>query len=164
MYANCFIADSLQYIHDFCLVLALKKRIALWKAILISWFIALFEYCLTAPANHIGFTSRWNGCQLKIVQEIITLVIFNFPAVWYLKEPIHWKYLISFAVILAAVYFAFKKIRVFQTTGIPYLNYTTKKPTTTTTTMNLYQKNFMDVHRTLIDYSSLMVVESSGVL
>lgn len=85
------------------------KGIPLWKAILISWGIAFFEYCLTVPANRTGFTAGWNGFQLKIVQEIITLVIFSFFAVLYLKEPFHWKYMISFAFILGAVYFAFKK-------------------------------------------------------
>lgn len=83
--------------------------ITLWKAILISWGIAFFEYCLTVPANRIGFTTGWNGFQLKIVQEIITLAIFCVFAVFYLKEPFQWKYLISFCFILGAVYFAFKK-------------------------------------------------------
>ncbi|MDR0793259.1 MAG: DMT family protein [Chitinophagaceae bacterium] len=83
--------------------------IPLWKAILISWGIAFFEYCLTVPANRVGFTSGWNGFQLKITQEIISLIIFCFFAVLYLKEPFHWKYLISFCLILGAVYFAFKK-------------------------------------------------------
>lgn len=85
------------------------KGIALWKAILISWGIALFEYCLTVPANRIGYTTGWTGFQLKIVQEIISLVIFCIFAVLYLREPFHWKYLISFGFILGAVYFAFKK-------------------------------------------------------
>ena len=83
--------------------------IILWKAILISWGIAFFEYCLTVPANRIGFTTGWNGSQLKIVQEVITLVIFSFFAVLYLKEPFQSKYLISFAFLVGAVYFAFKK-------------------------------------------------------
>lgn len=86
-----------------------EKGIPLWKAILISWLIAFFEYCLTVPANRIGFTSGWNGFQLKIVQEVITLVIFSVFAVLYLKEPFQMKYLISFLFILGAVYFAFKK-------------------------------------------------------
>jgi uncharacterized protein (DUF486 family) len=85
------------------------KNIPLSKAIIISWGIAFFEYCLTVPANRIGFASGWNGFQLKIIQEIITLVIFSFFAVLYLKEPFHWKYVVSFAFILGAVYFAFKK-------------------------------------------------------
>ena len=85
------------------------KGIPLWKAIIISWGIAFFEYGLTVPANRIGFVSGWNGFQLEIIQEIITLVIFSFFAVLYLKEPFHWKYMVSFAFILGAVYFAFKK-------------------------------------------------------
>ncbi|HLL42121.1 MAG TPA: DMT family protein [Segetibacter sp.] len=79
------------------------KGIPLWKAIIISWGIAFFEYCLTVPANRIGFVSGWNGFQLEIIQEIITLVIFSFFAVLYLKEPFHWKYMVSFAFILGAV-------------------------------------------------------------
>lgn len=81
----------------------------LWKAILISWGIALFEYCLMVPANRLGFADGMNGFQLKITQEVITLVVFAIFAVLYLKEPFHWKYLVSFALILGAVYFAFKK-------------------------------------------------------
>lgn len=81
----------------------------LWKAIAISWGIALFEYCLMVPANRFGFVDGFNGFQLKITQEVITLVVFAVFAVFYLKEPFHWKYLVSFALILGAVYFAFKK-------------------------------------------------------
>jgi uncharacterized protein (DUF486 family) len=81
----------------------------LWKAILISWGIAFFEYCLMVPANRFGFAEGINGFQLKITQEVITLVVFAVFAVLYLKEPFHWKYLVSFALILGAVYFAFKK-------------------------------------------------------
>ncbi len=81
----------------------------LWKAIAISWGIAFFEYCLMVPANRAGFANGFNGFQLKITQEVITLVVFAFFAVLYLKEPFHWKYLVSFALILGAVYFAFKK-------------------------------------------------------
>lgn len=86
-----------------------EKGIPLWKAIVISWGIAFFEYCLTVPANRAGFASGWSGFQLKIVQEVITLVVFSLFAVWYLKEPFHWKYLVSFGFILGAVYFAFSK-------------------------------------------------------
>lgn len=57
----------------------------------------------------IGFTTGWSGFQLKIVQEVITLIIFSFFAVLYLKEPFHWKYLVSFIFIPGAVYFAFKE-------------------------------------------------------
>ena len=85
------------------------KNIPLWKAILLSWFIAFFEYCLMVPANRNGFMNGTSGFQLKIIQEIITLVIFTFFAIWYLREPFKLNYLISFFFILCAVFFAFKK-------------------------------------------------------
>ena len=81
----------------------------LWKTILMSWAIALLEYCFMVPANRIGYLNGMNGFQLKITQEVITLIVFSVFAVLYLKEPFHWKYLVSFALILGAVYFAFKK-------------------------------------------------------
>lgn len=84
------------------------KHIPLWKAILVSWAIAFFEYCLMVPANRNGYLNGWNGFQLKIAQEVITLVIFTLFAVFYLKEPFQYKYLISFAFLLGAVYFAIK--------------------------------------------------------
>jgi uncharacterized protein (DUF486 family) len=81
----------------------------LWKAIAISWGIAFFEYLLMVPANRIGFQSGMNGFQLKITQEVITLLVFTVFAVLYLKEPFHWKYLLAFALLLSAVYIVFKK-------------------------------------------------------
>ena len=84
-------------------------ELPLWKAIAISWGIAFFEYCLMVPANRMGFVNGFNGFQLKITQEVITLVVFAVFAILYLKEPFHWKYLVSFALVLGAVYFAFKK-------------------------------------------------------
>ena len=86
-----------------------NAELPIWKLILISWGIAFFEYCLTVPANRIGYTTGWSGFQLKIVQEVITLVIFCIFAVVYLKEPVRWNYAVSFTLILGAVYFAFKK-------------------------------------------------------
>ena len=61
------------------------------------------------PANRLGYTNGINGFQLKMVQEVITLLVFSLFAVVYLKEPFHWKYLVSFALLLGAVYFMFKK-------------------------------------------------------
>jgi uncharacterized protein (DUF486 family) len=81
----------------------------LWKAILLSWAIAFFEYCLMVPANRYGFLGGANAYQLKIVQEVITLVVFSFFAVLVLKEPFQLKYLISFAFLIAAAYFMFQK-------------------------------------------------------
>ena len=86
-----------------------NTEIPLWKAILISWGIAFFEYCLMVPANRLGYTNGLNGFQLKITQEVITLVVFTVFAVLYLKEPFHWKYLVSFFFLLGAVYFMFRK-------------------------------------------------------
>ena len=86
-----------------------NTEIPLWKAILISWGIAFFEYCLMVPANRLGYTNGLNGFQLKITQEVITLVVFTVFAVLYLKEPFNWKYLVSFAFLIGAVYFMFKK-------------------------------------------------------
>ena len=78
------------------------------KAIIISWGIALFEYMLMVPGNRLGYVNGFNGFQLKITQEVITLVVFSVFAIFYLKEPFHWKYLVSFVLVLGAVYFAFK--------------------------------------------------------
>lgn len=86
-----------------------NTSLPLWKAIIISWGIALFEYMLMVPANRLGYVNGFNSFQLKITQEVITLVVFSVFAVLYLKEPFHWKYLISFVLVLGAVYFAFKK-------------------------------------------------------
>jgi uncharacterized protein len=81
----------------------------LWKAIALSWGIALFEYMLMVPANRIGFVNGMNGFQLKMTQEVITLLIFSVFAILYLKEPFHWRYLLAFALLLGAVYVIFKK-------------------------------------------------------
>ncbi len=83
--------------------------VPIWKMILISWGIAFFEYCLQVPANRLGFMNGFSGFQLKITQEAITLVVFSVFAILYLKEPFHWKYLVSFAFLFGAVYFMFKK-------------------------------------------------------
>lgn len=81
---------------------------ALWKVILVSWGLAFFEYCLQVPANRIGY-GTYSATQLKIMQEIITLVVFAFFSVFYLREGIKWNYIVSFLFVLGAVFFAFKK-------------------------------------------------------
>jgi uncharacterized protein (DUF486 family) len=86
-----------------------QHGMSLWKAIMISWGIAFFEYCLMVPANRWGYSNGFNGFQLKMTQEVITLVVFTVFALLYLKEPFHWRYLVSFGLLLGAVYFAFKK-------------------------------------------------------
>lgn len=86
-----------------------QQNVPLWKVILVSWGIAFFEYCLMVPANRIGYQSGVNAFQLKMIQEVITLVVFGVFAVMYLKEPFHWKYIVSFLFLIGAVYFMFKK-------------------------------------------------------
>jgi uncharacterized protein len=81
----------------------------LWKAIMVSWLIAFIEYCLAVPANRIGHAGGFNLFQLKIIQEIITLVVFAFFAVLIMKEPFHWRYAVSFILLAGAAYFMFTK-------------------------------------------------------
>jgi uncharacterized protein (DUF486 family) len=84
------------------------ENVPLWKVVLVSWGIAFFEYCFQVPANRIGFIDGFNGYQLKMIQEVITLTVFCLFAVLYLKEPLKWNYLASFFCILGAVYFMFR--------------------------------------------------------
>ena len=78
-----------------------------WIAALVSWGIALFEYLLQVPANRIGFT-QLSLAQLKIMQEVITLVVFVPFAVLYMDQPIKLDYLWAGLCILGAVYFIFR--------------------------------------------------------
>lgn len=80
----------------------------LWKAIAVSWFIALFEYLLMVPANRLGYADGLSGYQLKIIQEVITLVVFAVFATLVLNEPLQTKHLISFGLLLAAVWVMFR--------------------------------------------------------
>jgi uncharacterized protein (DUF486 family) len=86
-----------------------QKGIPLWKAVLVSWGIAFFEYCLMVPANRTGYLNGMTGFQLKMTQKVITLLVFSCFAVFYLKELFHWRYLVSFAFLMGAVFFMFKK-------------------------------------------------------
>lgn len=81
---------------------------ALWIVILASWGIALFEYCFQVPANRIGY-GVYNAAQLKTIQEVITLIVFSFFSVFYLKEQFKWNYLVGFCFIILAVFFIFKR-------------------------------------------------------
>ena len=74
--------------------------------ILASWGIAFFEYVLMVPANRWG-SSSFSPYQLKIVQEVITLMVFVVFAFFYLGERVRWNHVAAFACILAAVAFTF---------------------------------------------------------
>lgn len=81
---------------------------AWYVAALASWGIALFEYLLQVPANRIGFAVMTLP-QLKILQEVITLVVFVPFAVYYMRQPLKMDYLWAALCIVGAVYFVFRK-------------------------------------------------------
>jgi len=91
------------------------ENLGLFIVILISWGLAFFEYIFQVPANKIGF--RENGgpfslLQLKIIQEVITLIIFFvFTLVFFKGEQIKWNHLIAFLCMVLAVYFMFMKVK-----------------------------------------------------
>jgi hypothetical protein len=78
----------------------------LWKAVLVSWLIAFLEYCLAVPANRLGYV-EFSGFQLKIIQEVVTITVFVAFAILFLKEKLAWNYLVAFAFLAAAAFFAF---------------------------------------------------------
>ena len=77
-------------------------------AALVSWLVALFEYLLQVPANRIGYAGGYTLAQLKIAQEVITLVVFVPFAVVVMQEPLKWDYLWAGLCLLGAVYFIFR--------------------------------------------------------
>lgn len=81
---------------------------SLFTVILISWTLALFEYCLAVPANRIG-SSVYSAAQLKTMQEVITLVVFAIFSVVYLRELLGWNHLVGFAMIAGGAAFIFHK-------------------------------------------------------
>jgi uncharacterized protein (DUF486 family) len=76
-------------------------------AILVSWGIAFFEYVLQVPANRIGATTL-SLAQLKVMQEVITLIVFVPFAVLYMKQPIKMDFLWAGLCLVGAVYFVFR--------------------------------------------------------
>lgn len=84
------------------------KSAPLWIAIVASWAIAFFEYCLQVPANRMGH-GTFSAAELKTIQEIITLIVFSVFSALYLREEFKWNYLVGFALIILAAFFIFKK-------------------------------------------------------
>lgn len=83
-------------------------QVPLWQAILVSWGIAFFEYCLMVPANRWGY-GEFNVVQLKTIQEVITLLVFSAFAVLYIGETLRWNHVAAFGCLVAAVYLVFKQ-------------------------------------------------------
>ena len=88
-------------------------KLSLPMVILISWAIALFEYCFQVPANRIGFQGNggpFSLMQLKVMQEVITLTIFTiFTVVFFKTETLKVNHFIGFLCLILAVFFIFKK-------------------------------------------------------
>jgi uncharacterized protein (DUF486 family) len=78
-----------------------------YLAAVVSWGIALFEYLLQVPANRIGYTAL-SLSQLKILQEVITLLVFAPFAVLYMRQPLKLDYLWAALCLVGAVYFVFR--------------------------------------------------------
>lgn len=93
--------------------LAWFSKLGIVSIILISWGIALFEYCFQVPANRIGFDENggpFSLLQLKVIQEVITLVVFIlFSTLFFKNETFRLNHLIGFIFLVLAVYFIFKK-------------------------------------------------------
>ncbi|HLT49009.1 MAG TPA: DMT family protein [Aequorivita sp.] len=89
------------------------SKLGLIAIILISWGIALFEYVFQVPANRIGYSGNggpFSLLQLKVIQEVITLVVFvGFTLLVFKTETFRLNHVISFILLILAVYFMFKK-------------------------------------------------------
>lgn len=85
----------------------------LYGIILFSWMIALLEYSCQVPANRIGFAGNggpFTLMQLKVIQEVITLVVFTvFSLLFFKGEALHWNHIAAFVCLILAVYFVFMK-------------------------------------------------------
>lgn len=88
-------------------------RWGLFGIILLSWAIALFEYIFQVPANRIGFKEfggPFSLVQLKVIQEVITLIVFVlFSLVFFKEETFKWNHIVAFVLLVIAVFLIFKK-------------------------------------------------------
>ena len=89
------------------------QNLGLAATVFLSWGIALIEYSLMVPANKTGFDQNggpFNLLQLKIIQEVISLLVFmGFTLLIFKEEPIKWNHLMGFLCLILAVYFFFRK-------------------------------------------------------
>ena len=88
------------------------KHAPLWAAMLVSWGVAFFEYCLQVPANRIGFgEGAYSLQQLKVMQEVITMAVFAAFAVWYMREKLTLDFLWAGLCLVGAAFFMFRGMR-----------------------------------------------------
>lgn len=96
---------KLQQMHVF------TSNTPLYVVILVSWAIALLEYSFQVPANRMGFAGNGGAfslMQLKVIQEVITLVVFTlFTVVFFKGESLHWNHFAAFLLLIGAVYLIF---------------------------------------------------------
>ncbi len=89
------------------------RSLGLFSVILISWGLAFFEYVLQVPANRMGHMSNggpFTLVQLKVIQEVITLVVFAvFSAIAFKNEALRWNHALAGVLLIAAVWLVFKK-------------------------------------------------------
>lgn len=85
------------------------KGRALFLAIIVSWGVAFFEYCLHVPANRIG-VAHFSLPQLKVMQEVITMIVFAIFSVLYMKEQVRLDFLWAGLCLGAAAYFMFRGV------------------------------------------------------
>jgi len=90
-----------------------SKNWPLIAVIFFSWGVALFEYMCQVPANRIGFIGNggpFNLMQLKVIQEVLSLIVFSIVATVLFKgESLQWNHMAAFLCLIAAVYFVFMK-------------------------------------------------------
>lgn len=90
-----------------------SKNWSLIAVIFFSWGVALFEYMCQVPANRIGFIGNggpFNLMQLKVIQEVLSLIVFSIVATVLFKgESLQWNHMAAFLCLIAAVYFVFMK-------------------------------------------------------
>ena len=89
-----------------------RERFGIMAIVLLSWGIALFEYCFQVPANRIGsveYGGPFTLWQLKVIQEVITLIVFSSFVLFFSKnESLQWNHIAGFCCLVLAVYFIFR--------------------------------------------------------
>ena len=89
----------------------LSENTPLYVVILLSWLLALAEYSCQVPANRYGYAGNggeFNLMQLKVIQEVISLMVFTgFTVVFFNSETFHWNHFAAFLCLILAVYFVF---------------------------------------------------------